>query len=89
VPALLLPNRSWDFNYLMLLVPMVALFFSPTTKRYGSRSVVLAAYILIVLERYWSLYPAWWPLQSFSVYGALLLWLWLIRLPPLADTATA
>ena len=82
VLMLVLPTLSWDFNYVLLILPLVALYFgrwpdsAPET-----RSVVLAVYILIVLERYWLLYPPWWPLYSFSIYGALGLWLWLMWRP--------
>ncbi|MCA1554365.1 MAG: glycosyltransferase 87 family protein, partial [Chloroflexi bacterium] len=76
--ALVLPTRNWDFNYLLLLVPMVALYFEPT-RRAHARFIVLLTYLLLVLQRYWLLFPSWWPLLSFSVYAAGLLWLWALR----------
>ncbi len=82
VPALAVPTRSWDFNYLLVLVPMLALYFGPVHRsRPNTRVIVLLTYLLISLERYWPLYPEWPLLYSFSLYAALLLWVWLMVQP--------
>ncbi|MBI5877739.1 MAG: DUF2029 domain-containing protein [Chloroflexi bacterium] len=69
VLTVIMPARSWDLNYLLVLAPLLLLYFSDRLK-----VVTVAVYGLITLERYWPLMPDHWAFQSFALAGGLLLW---------------
>lgn len=69
VVALLISSRSWDFSYLILLVPLSLIYFTGLLT-----DAVVLAYGLITLERYFVILPDHWIFQAFGVLGALVLW---------------